>query len=75
MVAYERDAKTADRIAKALGRAGYIGEARGEYWLWKRPLLALETRVGACRVQGRSSSREDLVDCIDASDPSILPIL
>ena len=73
MVVYERGAKTATRIARALGRAGYIGEARGDYWLWKRPLLAMETRVSTCRMQGRSS-REELIDCIDVN-PALLPIL
>jgi hypothetical protein len=74
MVAYERTSKAAPALANALGNAGYVGEARGNYWLWKRPLLAVETRVSACTAQDKASA-QDLADCIDGSNPSVLSIL
>ena len=74
IVAYERGTRTAPVIADALGDAGYVGEQHGNYWLWRQPLLAMETRVSACTAQDKASP-QDLADCVDGPGPSILPIL
>ena len=74
IVAYGNHVKTALDIAGALANAGYVAERRGQYWLWKRPLLAMYAPINFCNLQGKSPG-EELVACIDTINPARQPVL